>query len=105
MKLCACGCGRAVSNPRRNTWATPQCVPSWKRAENCRKGRKTYAYRRRAQLYRDLIVRHVDQEAARNRGRITREMLLALCQAVADRVWDRQRTTRCRARKHWQVAA
>lgn len=103
MRLCLCGCNRPVKHAR-NLWATPQCVPTWKRAENCRKGRQTYAYRRRARLYRDLVLQHVDEPAARSGGRITREMLLALCQAVARRIWGQARTVRYRAKKREAAA-
>jgi len=54
--FCACGCGERVKG-WRNRYASPECVPSSLRADNCRRGRKTFAYRRRAILFRAELER------------------------------------------------
>jgi hypothetical protein len=69
-RLCLCGCGRRVKT-YRNRWATPQCVPREIRAEACRKGRRTWAYRRRALTFRAAYERHFNGQRV-----VTREAIL-----------------------------
>ena len=56
---------------RNNRFCSPQCVPRAIRADNCRRGRKTYAYRRRAVM----LKRFLDRVSGRT---ITREVLCDL---------------------------
>lgn len=56
---------------RDNQFCSQACVPREVRAANCRKGRKTYAYRRRA----IFLKRHLDALAGKN---ITREELCSV---------------------------
>ena len=67
--LCACGCAQRVKG-WDNRWATPQCVPKSVRSESGRRGRKTFAYRRRALLFKAEL----DRLTARGRT-VTRESL------------------------------
>ena len=80
--LCRCGCGRQV-NHRHGKYASIACIPRELRVANCRKGRATYAYRRRAVAFKgdlDLLTR-----AGR---RVSREDLLAILQRVYRRAYN-----------------
>lgn len=77
--LCAAGCGRRVKG-RKNHWCSPQCVPRSKRAENCRQGRKTFAYRRRAIFFRSVLERLTE-----GRRRVSTEAILDAFQAAYNR--------------------
>jgi hypothetical protein len=82
---CACGCG-AQFRPRRirggwQRYATLACVPSSLRAEVCRRGRRTYAYRCRA--------RRFDAEIKQLQGRtLTREDLYAIFARIERRAYN-----------------
>lgn len=81
-RLCQCGCGRVVKSRRAAAkWASQACVPRSVRAANCRKGRRTYAYRRRALAFKADLDRVVGRS-------LTREDLLAVLQAVYKRAYN-----------------
>jgi hypothetical protein len=76
LQWCEAGCGRRVKRRWRvkgtkTRFCSPACVPSSLRADNCRAGRATYAYRYRAKRYQ--------AELQRIQGRrLTTEDLLAI---------------------------
>jgi hypothetical protein len=71
-QICACGCGRQCSQ-KRNTWATPRCVPRVSRQANGRKARRTYAVKARTAKFQAEVARIVA-----GGGRIRHEDLLAI---------------------------
>ncbi len=79
LALCrTCGVNR-VKDPK-HTFCSPGCVPRSVRQDNCRRGRKTFAYRRRALSFREDLDRL---------GRTpTREDMLAIFQRVYRRAYN-----------------
>lgn len=78
MPPCACGCGRSVL--RRHRRYLRECVPRELRASGGSKGRRNFAYRRRALRYRTEL------QALMLRGTtLSTESLLELC----ERIWRR----------------
>lgn len=74
-----------------NKYCSPACVPRSVRVENCRRGRKTFAYRRRAMAFRADLERL---------GRTpTREDLVALLHTVYRRGYNAGFQVGCRAAK------
>lgn len=82
LPLCACGCRQRVKS-RDCRFASPQCVPRSLRADNCRRGRRTFAYRRRALAFRDDLAR-----LTAGGRRITREDLLVAFHRVYRRGYN-----------------
>lgn len=78
--LCRCGCGQRVKG-YENTWATPQCVPKSLRSAGAKKGRRTFAYRRRALLFR------AELEVLLARPTLSREDITVAFNKVYDRGW------------------
>lgn len=54
--LCACGCGARVKRSKCR-YASVECIPREIRQAAGSKGRRTYAYRRRAMAYRQDLER------------------------------------------------
>lgn len=80
LRLCACGCGNRVKF-RRCRYASHACVPKSLRAENCRRGRATYAYRCRMRIFNAEV-------AALNGRSVTREDLLAVFMRIYTRAYN-----------------
>lgn len=73
MRLCACGCQRPLKREWRTKgqparYATPACIPHTVRVMGARKGRRTYAYRKRDERFRAALAQIEGR-------RITREQL------------------------------
>jgi len=75
------GCMSRVKR-RTNRYCSPACIPRELRVENCRLGRRTYAYRRRAVAFR------LELDRLTVRRRLTREDLLEAFQAVYRRAYN-----------------
>ena len=63
-----------------NKFCSQACVPRSIRQDNCQRGRKTFAYRRRAQLFRADLAR-IDK-------RIPREELMAVVWTIYKRAYN-----------------
>lgn len=69
LAFCLCGCARRVKSHARRYYSQA-CVPATIRTEGAKKGRKNFAMRRRAVLFRDQL-RRLDRK-------VTREDLLSI---------------------------
>jgi hypothetical protein len=78
-RLCLCACGVRVKG-RKNRYASIHCIPHATRVAAGRKGRKNYAYRRRAEVFRADLERLPRQ--------LTREDLLELLMRVYRRSYN-----------------
>lgn len=75
--LCLCGCGQRVKH-HYNKYASVACVPRSIRADACKKGRRTFAYRRRAVLFQASV----DRLTSREGRRVSKEDLLTVLMDV-----------------------
>ena len=66
--LCRAGCGERVKT-WANRWCSPKCIPPESRITAGQKGRKTFAYRKRAEMF--------SADVDRLPARMTREDLMA----------------------------
>lgn len=93
LPCCLCGCGERVKE-YRHKYASQACVPRSIRADNCRRGRRTWAYRRRALTFREEYARCFDGVRV-----ATKETILSFGQALYDKGYAAGQHKRLRAEK------
>lgn len=95
LPLCLCGCGERVRRSE-NRYASHACVPKSLRLAGIMKGRRNFAYRRRA-----LFFRAEHQRLTAAGGRLTTEDLLETFARVYERGYANGHQT---ASKRWRAA-
>ncbi len=92
--MCKAGCGQRIKRSDHE-YCSHQCVPRSIRSEGARKGRKAFAYRRRAMLFRRVFERMAD-----GRQELSKEAILDAFMEVYREGYNRGHRAASWAQKH-----